>query len=185
MLKWMQCPSDHKSDFRLGRSVPLYEYRCNSCNEITSALVYSWSETHSRTAVIVPARISSASSPNSPSARPGATASIGCPAGRLPATSMRTARPASTPTWDGSRRRWAAQRLRSSTANAVRSRNRNTCGRSILRDRMRARHCCRTSQWRHRGSGTKLVSDPANLSRFSGHGDSQTPRVITWQRPAL
>jgi len=24
--------------------LPLYEYRCNTCNEKTSALVYSWSE---------------------------------------------------------------------------------------------------------------------------------------------
>ena len=24
--------------------MPLYEFRCNTCNELTSALVYSWSE---------------------------------------------------------------------------------------------------------------------------------------------
>ena len=45
MLKWMPCPSEHKSVGRLGRTLPLYEYRCKTCNEITSALVYSWSET--------------------------------------------------------------------------------------------------------------------------------------------
>lgn len=37
-------PRALKSVGRLGRDVPLYEYRCNTCNEKTSALVYSWSE---------------------------------------------------------------------------------------------------------------------------------------------
>ena len=45
MLKWMPCPREHKSFGRLGRTLPLYEYRCKTCKEITSALVYSWSET--------------------------------------------------------------------------------------------------------------------------------------------
>ncbi len=44
MLKWKPGPTEHKSVSRRGRAVPLYEYRCNTCNEITSALVYSWSE---------------------------------------------------------------------------------------------------------------------------------------------
>ena len=44
MLKWTPGPTEHKSVSRRGRAVPLYEYRCDTCNEITSALVYSWSE---------------------------------------------------------------------------------------------------------------------------------------------
>lgn len=44
MLKWRPCPTEHESVSILGRAVPLYEFRCNTCNEITSALVYSWSE---------------------------------------------------------------------------------------------------------------------------------------------
>ena len=36
---------ERESVGNLGCHVPLYEYRCNSCKEISSALVYSWSET--------------------------------------------------------------------------------------------------------------------------------------------
>ena len=34
----------HESVGRKGSDLPLYEFRCDLCNEITSALVYSWSE---------------------------------------------------------------------------------------------------------------------------------------------
>ena len=43
--KMEPCASEHKSIIRFGRGVPLYEYRCKTCKQITSALVYSWSET--------------------------------------------------------------------------------------------------------------------------------------------
>ena len=36
---------ERKSVGKLGCDVPLYEYRCNTCKEISSVLVYSWSET--------------------------------------------------------------------------------------------------------------------------------------------
>ena len=43
MLKWHPC-IDATKPGPIGLNVPLYEYRCNTCNQMTSALVYSWSE---------------------------------------------------------------------------------------------------------------------------------------------